>query len=142
MNVEELRSLFLNYPEVTEETPFDESTVVYKTAGKMFVLINWDENPLRANLKCEPSKAEELREQYSCVIPGYHMNKKHWNTVYFDGSVDDSVLKEWVEHSFDRVVAGFPKKKREELLSNHRKGVHSLHLLKDKNFRNQLKNSI
>lgn len=132
----------MSYPEVTEETPFDESTVVYKTAGKMFVLINWEDKPLRANLKCEPCKAEELREKYACVIPGYHMNKKHWNTVYFDGSVEDDIVREWIEHSFDRVVAGFPKKKREELLRSRNKGMDSLHLLEDAEFRNELKNSI
>lgn len=115
MTAEELRKCFLGFPEVTEETPFDELTVVYKTAGKMFALINWEGKPLTVNLKCEPSKAEELRDQYACVVPGHHMSKKHWNTVTIDGSVSDELLKAWIAHSFDRVVAGMPKKLQERL---------------------------
>lgn len=125
MQVDALRDCFLGFPEVTEETPFDEHTVVYKTAGKMFALIDWEQKPLRMNLKCDPLLAEELRDQYPCVVPGYHMNKKHWNTVFIDGSVSDEQLGEWVCHSFEKVVAGMSKNLREKLLEKREKGEKS-----------------
>ncbi|MCG8527535.1 MAG: MmcQ/YjbR family DNA-binding protein [Opitutales bacterium] len=116
MEPDQLRQLFLSFPETTEETPFGEGVAVYKTAGKMFALLSWEDNPFRINLKCNPQKAEELRDQYSCVLPGYHMNKKHWNTVITDKSVEDDLLTEWIEHSFECVIKGMPKAKRTELL--------------------------
>ena len=115
MQPEAIRSYLLRFPRVTEETPFDAETVVYKTAGKIFALTNWDQNPLRLNLKCEPERAEELRDKHACVIPGYHMSKKHWNTVIYDGSVADEVFLEWIHHSFERVVMSMPKKLQAEL---------------------------
>jgi predicted DNA-binding protein (MmcQ/YjbR family) len=117
MEPQTIRSWLLRFPEVTESTPFDETTVVFKTAGKLFALVDWDEKPLRFNLKCDPAKVEQLRDRYACVLPGYHMNKKHWNTVVYDGSVDDAMFLEWVEHSFYRVVQGLPKAKQKELLA-------------------------
>jgi predicted DNA-binding protein (MmcQ/YjbR family) len=120
MTPESLRRFFLGFPEVTEETPFDATTVVYKTAGKMFALIDWDDKPLRVNLKCEPSQAERLRDQHACVQPGYHMNKRYWNTVAIDGSVSDDVLQSWIEHSFEQVVAKLPKSRAAELMDKRR----------------------
>ena len=116
MEAENIRELLLSFPEVTEETPFDANTVVYKTAGKMFALTNWSNHPLHFNLKCDPQKAELLRDQYSCVVPGYHMNKKHWNTVTVDGSVEDSILQSWIIDSFLCVVRGMPEKHQTRLL--------------------------
>jgi len=99
MDIESLREYCLSLPDVTEGFPFDETTLVFKVKGKMFLLTDL-EGPLTMNVKCEPEKAVELREQYSCVKPGYHMNKKHWNTVEIDGSVTDKVLKEWIDESY------------------------------------------
>ena len=114
MNIEEFREYCIRKPMVTEEFPFDETTLVFKVAGKMFALTDLEED-FKVNLKCDPELAVELRERYPCVLPGYHMNKKHWNTVVVDGSVSDEVLREWIDNSYDLIVAGLPKKIREEL---------------------------
>lgn len=99
----------------TEETfPFDEVTLVFKVMGKMFLLTNLD-GDLSVNLKCDPEKAEELREQYPAVIPGYHMSKVHWNTVMIDGSVPERLIYEWIDSSYDLIVASLTKKLREAL---------------------------
>lgn len=113
MNIEEFRSYCLNKPAVSEEFPFDESTLVFKVAGKMFALteVTTFES---INLKCDPEKAIELREKYPVVLPGFHMNKKHWNTVEIDGSIPDQLLYSWVNHSYDLVVQSLPKKTRAE----------------------------
>jgi predicted DNA-binding protein (MmcQ/YjbR family) len=108
MNIETVREYCLSLPETTESFPFDEVTLVFKVANKMFALANLD-NELSINLKCNPEKAIELRDQYSCVIPGYHMNKIHWNTIIIDGSVSDKMLKEWIEHSYFLVVSQLTK---------------------------------
>jgi len=123
MEPEAIRRYLLSFPRVTEETPFDETTVVYKTAGKMFALTSWDPESLRFNLKCDPERASELRDRYDCVLPGYHMNKKHWNTVIYDGTVEDEVFLQWVKHSFDRVVRSLPKKVQGELLKEFNQGT-------------------
>ncbi len=114
MNIEEFREYCIKKPMVTEEFPFDEVTLVFKVAGKMFSLTGLD-GDFSINLKCDPEKAIQLREHHPSVQPGYHMNKKHWNTVMVDGSVSDKLLEEWIDHSYDLVVAGLPKKLREEL---------------------------
>nr|WP_321406083.1 MmcQ/YjbR family DNA-binding protein [uncultured Carboxylicivirga sp.] len=114
MNIEEFREYCLKKEMVTEEFPFDESTLVFKVAGKMFALTDLEED-FRINLKCIPEKAVELREQYSCVIPGYHMSKKHWNTVLVDGTVKDEILFQWIDDSYDLIVGGLPKKIREQM---------------------------
>lgn len=111
MNIEEFRDYCIKKQEVTEEFPFDETTLVFKVAGKMFALTDV-EGDFSINLKCDPEKAIELREKHPCVSPGYHMNKKHWNTINIDGSVSDEILHEWINHSYDLVVAGLPKKLR------------------------------
>jgi len=108
MNIEQLREYCLSFPDVTEHFPFDETTLVFKVNGKMFALTDL-EGPLSVNLKCNPEKAMELREQYPAVTPGYHMNKVHWNTVEIDGSISDKLIIEWIDHSY-RLIAKNVKK--------------------------------
>ena len=103
MNIESLQQYCLSKPEVEETLPFGPDTLVYKINGKMFLLLGLDNDPLQFNVKCEPDKALELREEYPCVIPGFHMNKKHWNTVIVDGSVSSAQLKQWIDWSYDLV---------------------------------------
>jgi predicted DNA-binding protein (MmcQ/YjbR family) len=105
----------LSKPGVTEETPFDEVTLVFKVMGKMFALTALDATDFSVNLKCDPEKAEALREQYPAVQPGYHMNKRHWNTVAIDGTIPVKVIKQMIDESYALVVAGLPKKIREQL---------------------------
>lgn len=115
MNIELLREYCLSKKGVEETLPFGPDTLVYKVGGKVFLLTGLDEAELRFNVKCDPDKAVELRENFACVLPGYHMNKKHWNTIVVDGSVSISQLKEWIDHSYQLVVNSLPKKTREEL---------------------------
>lgn len=114
MNIEEFREYCLAKKGVTEHFPFDEVTLVFKVMGKMFALTSLD-TEFRITLKCNPGKAMLLREIFPCVIPGYHMNKKHWNTIVMDGSVNDKILKEWIDHSYDIIVKKLPKKAQNEL---------------------------
>jgi predicted DNA-binding protein (MmcQ/YjbR family) len=114
MDIEFFRNYCLSKKGVTEEFPFDEQTLVFKVMGKMFALTNVD-TFVSINLKCEPEKAVELREQYEGVRPGYHMNKKHWNTVLIDGSISNKLLKEWIDDSYNLVAASLTKKIQEEL---------------------------
>jgi predicted DNA-binding protein (MmcQ/YjbR family) len=109
MNIETLREYCLSKPGTEETLPFGPDTLVFKTGGKAFLLVGLDQEELRFNVKCDPYRAVELREEYSCVLPGYHMNKKHWNTIVVDGSVSTKQLKEWIDHSYDLVSA---KKKK------------------------------
>ncbi|MBN8675819.1 MAG: MmcQ/YjbR family DNA-binding protein [Chitinophagales bacterium] len=104
MNIESLREYCLSKPGVEETLPFGPDTLVFKVNNKVFLLTGLDEAELRFNVKCDPDKALELREEFSCVVPGYHMNKKHWNTVLVDGSVSTKQLKEWIDHSYELVV--------------------------------------
>ena len=115
MNIEELREYCLSKKGVTESFPFDEVTLVFKVSGKMFALTDLVDD-FSVNLKCDPEKAVELREQFPSVVPGYHMNKQHWNTIFIDGSVNDSLLKEWIDHSYLLVVKSLTKKQQQELL--------------------------
>ena len=114
MNVESIRKYCLKLKACTEGFPFDETTLVMKVAGKMFALINLDENP-SVNLKCDPENALELREEFESVKPGYHMNKKHWNTIMLDGIIPEDRLRTWIKDSYSLVVAKLPKVVREEL---------------------------
>lgn len=116
MNIEEFRIFCLSKPAVTEEFPFDPETLVYKVAGKVFALTGLDEVNFKVNLKCDPDYAEELRESYDEVKPGFHMNKKHWNTVDFEGSLPEELLRELINHSYELVVKSLPKSKRENLI--------------------------
>lgn len=103
MDIESLREYCMNLPDVTEGFPFDETTLVFKVKGKMFLLTDL-EGQFSMNVKCNPEMAIELRENYSCVKPGYHMNKKHWNTIEIDGSIPDHQLKEWISDSYKLVL--------------------------------------
>ncbi|MPR36428.1 MmcQ/YjbR family DNA-binding protein [Salmonirosea aquatica] len=118
MNLEQLRDFCLALPGTTEAMPFGEETLVFKVKDKIFLLTSLDAEKLSFNVKCEPEKAQELRERYPFVQPGYHMNKKHWNTITAESSVHDDLYLDWIRHSYDRVVAGLPSKQRAELLTN------------------------
>ncbi len=106
MNIETIREYCLSKPGVEESLPFGPDTLVYKVKGKIFLLIGLDSEDLSFNVKCDPDKALELREEFPCVLPGYHMNKKHWNTIVVDGSVSAKQLKEWIDHSYALVSSG------------------------------------
>ena len=114
MNIEELRDHCLQLKGVTEDFPFGEDTLVFRVGGKIFLLTGLEEAD-RFNVKCDPERAVELRERYSEVKPGYHMNKKHWNTVYMNGSLTKKQLCELIEHSYDLILKSLPKKIQEEL---------------------------
>lgn len=114
MNIEQVREYCLKKRGVTEELPFDEESPVYKVMGKIFLIASLNP-PFTINIKCDPEKAVELRERYPAVTPGYHMNKLHWNTVEIEGTVKNSLIEEWIDHSYDLVVKGLKKSLREEL---------------------------
>ena len=114
MNIEEYREYCLSKPGTTEGFPFDENTLVFKVMDKLFALTNINQFE-KINLKCDPSKAIELRETHEDIIPGFHMNKKHWNTVNTIGTLSDSLIEELIDHSYDLVVAGLPNKMKDEL---------------------------
>jgi len=116
MNIEELREYCLSLNGVTEGFPFGEDTLVFKVGGKMFCLANLTGNT-SVNLKNEPVKNIELREIYPAIKPGYHMNKKHWNTVEIDGTVPVSLVKSLIDDSYNLVLSGLPKKKQLEIRS-------------------------
>ena len=103
MDIVALREYCISKKEATESFPFGEDTLVFKAAGKIFALVNLD-GDLNINLKCDPALALELRERHSSVIPGYHMNKKHWNTVVLDGSVPDKDVFSWIDHSYNLII--------------------------------------
>jgi predicted DNA-binding protein (MmcQ/YjbR family) len=110
-----LRDLCLAFPGSEETFPFGTKTSVFKIAGKMFALSQLAEHPLRVSLKCEPQLAEQLRETHPAVIPGYHLNKRHWNTVIIDGSIPEQMIKEMIEDSYDLVVSKLPISRRRAL---------------------------
>ena len=111
MAIESFRQFCLSFPDVSEEFPFGPETLVFKVKGKMFALTDLDLF-VSINLKCDPDEAIELRERYPAVQPGYHMNKKHWNTILMDNSIPDRNLKEWIENSYQLVRASLPKSQR------------------------------
>ena len=115
MNIEDIRKYCLSLSGTEEDYPFGEDTLVFKVAGKMFTLASLDSIPLQINLKCDPETAIELREMYEAVIPGYHMNKKHWNTVILDGTIKVKELKEWIKNSYNLVVNGLSKSAKKKL---------------------------
>lgn len=117
MDLEFLRDYCLKKKGVTESLPFDESTLVFKVMNKIFCLTDID-NPVSINLKCDPEKALDLRERYEEIKPGYHMNKKHWNTVELNGSLKKKIILELVDHSYDLVVKGLTKKELNALNEN------------------------
>lgn len=120
MNIEDYRAYCLAKPGTTESFPFDEHVLVFKVMNKMFALTllkKWDEGDLSINLKCDPLKAQELRDRYpDDIFPGYHMSKKHWNTVIIEyGNLPEKIIKQLINHSYELVVSKLPKKDREQL---------------------------
>lgn len=115
MNIEDFRDYCLQKKGVEETFPFDNVTLVFKVMGKIFALTGLDEDEFKVNLKCDPSRALELRERYLQIVPGYHMNKHHWNTVHFEEGLPETLLEELIDHSYDLVVASLPKKLQAEL---------------------------
>jgi predicted DNA-binding protein (MmcQ/YjbR family) len=118
MDIEALRTYCLNKPGVTEDMPFGDTVLALRLKGKIFLLVPLDTIGLQMNLKCDPEKAQELRATYSAVVPGYHMNKTHWNTVYVDGSFSDAELIEWIDHSYELIKKSLPKPLQKELSEN------------------------
>jgi len=115
MNIEAFREYCLGKSAAPEGTPFGPDNIVFKVAGKMFALAALDEVPPAVNLKCDPDLALELRDRYEQVRPGYHMNKKHWNTVVLDGVIPQAEIRKMIDHSYDLVVQSLTKAKREKL---------------------------
>jgi predicted DNA-binding protein (MmcQ/YjbR family) len=116
VDLEEFREYCLARNGVTEGTPFGEDVLVFKVSGKMFALAALDEVPPAANLKCDPDLALEWRDRYEEVRPGYHMNKKHWNTVELEGRIPAAELRRMIDHSYELVAKSLPRKLRENLL--------------------------
>lgn len=112
MNLPDAIAHCLSKPAAEETTPFGPEVLVYKVCGKMFALTNPDDFPPRINLKCDPERAVVLRDEFEAVAPGYHMNKKHWNTVTLDDSIPSELITEWIDHSYNLVVATLPKRRR------------------------------
>ncbi len=113
MNIEDLRTYCIAKPNVEETQPFGPDVLVFKLMGKVFLLCPLDSDEFKFNVKCDPELAVELRENYSCISPGYHMNKKHWNTITPDSSVSIKQIKEWIDHSYELVKSSLPRKLRE-----------------------------
>jgi predicted DNA-binding protein (MmcQ/YjbR family) len=104
MDIEQLRDYCLSKPEAQEGFPFGEGTLVFKVKNKIFLLVGLEKQPLQFNVKCDPEKAIELREEYPCILPGYHMNKKYWNTIIVDGTLSSQQLKGFIDHSYELVI--------------------------------------
>jgi predicted DNA-binding protein (MmcQ/YjbR family) len=115
MDLEGLRAACSAKPAATESYPFGPGALVLKVAGKMFAIIAEHEEPITVSLKCEPEIAVVLRETFAAVEPGYHLNKRHWNTVTLDGTVEDAQVREWIDDSYDLVVDALPRKVRDKL---------------------------
>ena len=115
MNAESFRGCCLAKTGTTEDSPFGPEHAVFKVSGKMFALLAFEEVPPTANLKCDPDLALELRDRYEQVRAGYHMNKKHWNTVEIDSGIPEAELRKMIDHSYDLVLAGLPKTQRERI---------------------------
>lgn len=114
MNIESYRDFCLNLTGVTESFPFDETTLVFKVMNKMFSITD-TEDVFKIAVKCDPELAEQRRAMYPSVKPGYHLNKKHWNTIVVEGDISDSILQQWILESYNLIIAGLPKKIKEEL---------------------------
>jgi len=119
MDIETFRDYCLNKKGVTESLPFDENTLVFKVLSKVFAITNLTKKPLAVNLKCDPERAIELRELYSNEItPGYHMNKKHWNTVIFESDLPINLLNDLIDHSYKLVISKMTKKEKATLIDD------------------------
>lgn len=112
MDLPDVIAHFLSKPGTEETTPFGPDILVYKVGGKMFALTAPDDFPASINLKCDPDRSIELRDTWKAITPGYHMNKKHWNTLVLDGSVPTSLIRELIDHSYELVVKSLPKNRR------------------------------
>lgn len=115
MDIEKITSYCLSKKGSSDHFPFDETTLVFKVMDKMFCLVNLTP-PLSINLKCEPDNAVELREEFEEITPGYHMNKKHWNTIDLEGNLSDKLIKEMIDESYNLVVSKLPKKDSKKLI--------------------------
>ncbi|MDP8257501.1 MAG: MmcQ/YjbR family DNA-binding protein [Candidatus Alcyoniella australis] len=118
MKLDALRKYFAAKAGSEETFPFDETTLVLKVGNKMYGLVGLEGDPLRVNLKCDPDLAELLRARYESVIPGYHMNKRHWNSVILDGSIPRKELREMIDHSYDLVFRSLRKADRERIIND------------------------
>ena len=116
MNLNQFRDYCLSKKGVTEDFPFDETTIVFRVGVKIFAISDVEQLPFTFNLKCDPEKAVELREKYSCITPGWHMNKKHWNTIEPDSSISLKLLKELIDHSYELVLSSLKKSEKEKFL--------------------------
>lgn len=115
MNLENIRNYCLEKNGSSEDFPFDETTLVFRVGGKIFALTDTDEYPLRINLKCAPERAAELREEYDFILPGWHMNKKHWNTIILEAEAEPALIMELIDHSYELVYASLTKKVKADL---------------------------
>jgi predicted DNA-binding protein (MmcQ/YjbR family) len=115
MDADALRGLCLGFAGAVEELPFGPETNVFKVGGKIFAIAPLESRPLRVSLKCEPELAPDLRAAHAAITPGYHLNKRHWNTVALDGSLPDAFVRDLVEDSYDLVVSSLPKRVQREL---------------------------
>ena len=115
MNYEQLEEILLAKPGAWLDYPFGKDAAVFKVGRKMFALVAWNNDPLRINLKCDPDDAIVLREMFTAVIPGYHMNKRHWNTVILDGTVPEPMFLDMCESSYKLVFKSLKKAEREEI---------------------------
>lgn len=115
MNAGQLRAWCLGRPGAIEDFPFGPDHSVSKVGGKMFALSTLERVPLEVSVKCEPELAEHLRTSYAAIRPGYHLNKRHWNTITLDGSLSDRLVKDMIEDSYDLVVSALPRRVREQL---------------------------
>jgi predicted DNA-binding protein (MmcQ/YjbR family) len=118
MNIESLQNYCLTKNSAEESLPFGPDTLVFKVGGKLFLLAGLDAVPLQFNVKCDPETAIGLRDEYSCVLPGYHMNKKHWNTIIVDGTVSDKQLLRWIDDSYTLVFESLPKKIKQQIIAS------------------------
>ena len=120
MTLDDWRSYLMSFPAATEDAPFGPEVLTYRLVGKIFALLAWTEEPMCLNLKCEPNQALSLRDTYpEFVTAGYHMNKRHWNTVRLSDELDDERAREWVTHSYDLFYNGLPKAVRVQLENTH-----------------------
>lgn len=116
MNIEEVREFCITIKGAEESFPFDDTILVYKVMGKMFALmgLGYTDDGFSVIVKCDPTKAIELREKYESVLPGYHFNKKYWNSIYLEGDMDAENIKYWITHSVEQVIKKLPKKQQIE----------------------------
>lgn len=119
MNLDNIKKHCIGKPGAMEDFPFDFTTMVFKVGNKIFALTDINDDPLRISLKCEPMYAISLRQDYKSIIPGYHLNKLHWNTLILDGTVPDKLVKELIDHSYELVFKSLTKDKREEIVKKY-----------------------